>query len=238
MSDRRPGTGSQTDDLVGAPFIDDAERAESEWLIAREREPGASPPSPKIARDHAELGDLLAHLPLGPSEDSWHDEVLRQALSSATPWRPWWRRRAVRWGTAAAATLAAAAVAVLMLRPRPRAEELEIAIIHGEPSRDDSRQTAVGDRLIVKAHPGGASELRVYRADGPLVARCPDGPGCTTGARDEHAVEVTLDTPVPYHVILVVGASASLPDGSMDTYLDAARAANARIVTRQPIEVR
>jgi hypothetical protein len=236
MNERERNTGANTEDLVDAPFLDDAERAESAWLLARERDPGAPAPSPKLARDHAELDDLLGDLPLGPPDESWHDEVLRRATSSVTPLRPWWRRPAVRWVTGGALAAAAAAVALLVLRPRPRADELEIAIRRGELARGLG-EAAVGDRLIIRAHPRGPSELRVYRADGPLVARCPDGPGCTTKAQGEHAIDVELEAPVLYHVILVVGASAPLSDGTMDAYLEAARAANARVVTYRPIDV-
>jgi hypothetical protein len=229
--------GSSPEDLAVAPFIDDAERAESEWLIARENDPGAPAPSSKIASDHAEIHDLLGSLPLGSSDESWHDDVLKLASVSVsvTPLR---RRPLLRWTGGALLAAAAAVVVVVSLRPRPPAPELEVAIHHGDPSRSDSRDAAVSDRLIVRARPRGASELRVYRADGPLVARCPDGPRCTTPAQGEYAIDITLDAPVQYHVILVVGTVAPLPEGTMDTYIDAARTANARIVTYQPIDVR
>ena len=46
----------------------------------------------------------------------------------------------------------------------------------------------------------------------------------------EHVIDITLDAPVQYHVILVDGVSDAPPDAAMDVYLDAARAANARII--------
>lgn len=239
MSERERSASATAGDLVDAPFIDDAERAESDWLIARESDQGTRPPSAKIASDHAEIDDLLGNLPLGPSDESWHDDVLRLASASVTPLRPWWRKPVVRWATGGTLVAAAAAMAMVVLRPRPPVPrgELEVAIHHGDPARGDSREAVVGDRLVVKAHPGDASELRVYRADGPLVARCPNGPRCSIPAQGEHVIDVTLDAPVQYHVILVVGVRDPLPDGTMDTYLDAARAANARIVMHRPIDV-
>jgi len=226
------------DDLADAPFIDDAERAEAAWLLARERDPGAPAPSPAIARDHAELEDLLGNLPPGPSDERWHDDVLRLASSSVSPIRPWWRKRGYRWAMGGGALVAAAAAAVLVLRPAPRSlDELEVAIRPGDPARGGSGEAVIGDHLIIRARPRGTGDLRVYRADGPLVARCPDGPGCATSAHGELAIEVTLDAPVRHHVILVVGTPDRLPDGTMDAYLDAARAAKARIVMYQPIDV-
>ena len=91
--------GRGDDDLVDAPFADDAERAEADWLLAREINPAARPPSAKIANEYAELEDLLGNLPEGPPDDSWHDAVSRIASSSAPSVRPWWRRAAARWAT-------------------------------------------------------------------------------------------------------------------------------------------
>lgn len=225
-------------DLAHAPFLDEAERAEAAWLRARDHDPTAPAPSPAIARGHAELEDLLGELPPDASDERWQDEVSRLAASSVAPARPPQRRRVYRWalgGTLVAA--AAVAAVVLRPRPRPRAGELEVAIRPGDPARGDSREAVVGDRLVIRARPRGAGDLRVYRADGALVARCPDGPGCTTPAHGEHAIDVRLDAPVQYHVILVDGLTGDLPGRTMDAYLDAARAANARIVTYPPIEV-
>lgn len=231
-----------TPDLVDAPFIDDEEGAEAAWLLARDSDPSTPAPSQELARDHAELEDLLGNLPAGASDESWHDEVLKLATSSAAPSSaapspPPRRRRAYRWAIAGALVAAAAVAAVVLIpRPRPRAVELEVAIRHVDPARGDSTEAVVGDHVVIRARPRGTGDLRVYRADGVLVARCPDGPGCIT-AHGEHAIDVRLDAPVQYHVILVDGLTGDLPGQTMDAYLDAARAANARIVTYPPIDV-
>jgi len=236
MSAPKQSAGKGPNDLADAPFIDDAERAESAWLLAREHDPNAPAPSSKIASDYAELEDLLGNLPSGPADESWQDEVLRTAAASASPPRPWRRRAIARW-TTGEALVAAAAVAVLLLRPRPRTDELEIAIRHTSATRGDSQEAVVGDRLVVRARPHGAGDLRVFRSGGTLVARCPDGPGCSASAHGEYTIEITLDAPVRYQVILVVGMVNASPGGTMDAYLDAAREANARILMHQPIDV-
>jgi hypothetical protein len=129
----------------------------------------------------------------------------------------------------------AAAVVVWLLPSRPPGE-LDVAILHVDKTRD-LNEVAVGDRLVVKAQPRGAGELRVFRSGGTLVARCPGGPRCTATGQGEHTIELTLDAPIQYHVVLVVGMADASAEGSMDAYLDAARAAHARIVMYPPIDV-
>jgi hypothetical protein len=85
MSDRKHPDPLETDDLSSVPYRDDAERAEVEWLLAREADPAAPAPSPELAREYAMLEDLLGKLPVRASDDeSWHDEVLRLATKPAT----------------------------------------------------------------------------------------------------------------------------------------------------------
>jgi hypothetical protein len=64
-----------------APFVDDEERAESAWLLARDDHPTASAPSPRIASDYAEIEALLHELPSGHRDDTWHAAVLAAAGS-------------------------------------------------------------------------------------------------------------------------------------------------------------
>ena len=233
------GADSDADAPGDSPFvIDEATRAESEWLLARERDPGAPAPSQEIASDYAEIEHLLRNLSLGPSEDSWHDEVLRAAAATAAPVRSWWRSAAFRWLMGGGGAVLAAAVAVLVLIPRtpPKLEVLEVAIHHLDATRSDPKEAVVGDHLVVLARPPGAADLRVYRSGGTLVARCPSGPACRTLDQGVLSIDVRLDAPVQYQVILVVGTTGAFPDGAMDAFLDAARAANASI-TPYPIDV-
>lgn len=222
-------TRSDDGDDDPGPFEDGAERAEHEWLLAREADPGAAPPSPQIASEYAEIEKLLGELPAGARDDSWHDDVVKP---QATP-LAWWRRKTARWTMAGAvAATAAAAGAILLLRD-PR--ELDVAIRSGGNVRGKG-EASVGDQLVITARPAGPGDLRVYRADGALVARCPGSTECTirTG---EYSITVTLGAPVQYHVILVVGAPGAAADAGLDAFLDAARAANAHIVRHRPIDV-
>ena len=234
MTRRAPDTPDA--DAAEAALLDDPARAEAAWLIARDRDPEAAPPSPQIARDYAEIEDLLGRLP-GPTDDRWHDEVM-QAAASVTP--PLQRRAPFRGSRIAAIAVAAVAVAgiALWLRP-PRAPdaELEVAIRHADPSRGDSREIVVGDRLVVTARPRGPGDLRVFRSDGTQVARCPGGPACNSSTPRELTLDLHVDAPVRYHVILVVGMNHAAPDCTMNMYLDVAHSAHGRIVQYAPIDV-
>lgn len=235
--------GNRTDsagDLADAPFIDDEERAEARWLLARDTDPTAPATSESVARDYERLENLLDTMPAGPMDDSWQEDVLKAAASRAGSERlP--RRRLIhgwtRWALGGA--VAAAAVLVVILR-LPRPPELEISIRHGGKARGHEA-AVVGDHLVVEAHvKGGSGDLRVFEANGMPVAKCPGGPGCNLASGERYVIDLPLQKLVQYQVILVVGdaaAVARLPDGAMRGYLQAASASDARIVTYGPIDV-
>jgi len=244
MTERYKQTGARTDDLADPPPGSDAERAESAWLLARDHDPFAPAPSPQIAGEYGEIEDLLRTLPPGP-DDGWQAEVLRAASALAPSSRP--RRRASRvlWGMGGAIA-AVAVVVVVVLHPRPAGDELDVAIRHVDKTRGDSGQVVIGDQLIVRApaapderdprDPRAQRALRVFRSGAP-VAWCPGGPGCTTAHDGAQVIDLTLDAPVRYQVLLVVGMPQRPRDDTLEAYLDAARAANARIVAHEPIDV-
>jgi hypothetical protein len=223
---------SKPDDPAEAPSLPDAMRAESEWLLARETDPSAPAPSPEIAADYAELEALLGSLPSGCTGERWQEEVLRAA--SALPSRPWWRTPVFKWVTTGALATAAS---VVVWRLLPRTPDLEVRFRHTSTTRSTPGEHVIGDHLVITARPREAGDLRVYRSDGALVGRCPHGPGCKAGAHGVQTIDITLDAPVQYQVILVDGVSDAPPDGSIDAYLAAARAANARVIIYQPIDV-
>jgi hypothetical protein len=227
------------DDLV-APPADEDERAEAEWLLARERDPAAPPPSPEIAREYAELEDLLANLPMGARDQSWHAEVLRAAASTSPATRlPWWRRTTRTWTIAAAVASAAIIVGVVVLPrdpDRPR-EELAVRVIQVALARSGPADVVPGDRAVVTANPSGAlADLRIYRRNGTLVARCPPaGPLCRSSPDGGYTIELTLDEIGTYEAVLVLGM-ANAPE-PVDQLLRAVDAGHARI-TRKTIEVK
>lgn len=218
-------------------FGSEADRAEAEWLLARERDPGAPVPSAQLGAEHAELRTLLSSLPDALHDDAWQDAILKQVSpaphSPVAPQPPWWRRRWIQWSAGGGLAMAVAFAIWLLLRPTP--PELEVTTI----SRLDKRTNdiAVGDQLLVKASPRGNAELRVFRSNGEMLARCPSGPACTVASSGELRIELVLDAPDHYRVVLASGLKQRLPDGDMNTYIDIARARGAHIVVRD-IEAR
>lgn len=212
---------------------------EAQWLLAKERDPSTPAPSAQLAAEHAELHALLTSLPEGAPDDAWQQAILKQIQSeppvpSETPVasEPWWRRSWIPWSLGGG--LAAAAALALLLMARPARPELEVTTVSRLDKR--SQEVAVGDRLIVDARPSGTADLRVFRSSGELVARCPSGPACTSSG-SELRIELILDSPGRYHVILAAGLKRPLPetgtDVGMDAYIDSARAADARITVRE-----
>lgn len=101
----------------------------------------------------------------------------------------------------------------------------------------DVSEVVVGDHLVVTARAHEPGDLRVYRSDGKLLARCPNEPGCKATAHGEYSIEVTVDAPGRYQVIFVVGVIDTPLDGTMDTYMAAVGAAKAHVVLYPPIDV-
>jgi len=69
-----------------------------------------------------------------------------------------------------------------------------------------------------------------------LLARCPTGPACRVSPDGAYAIDVALDAPVQYQVVLVVGTidagPGGTPVGTLDAFLTAARAASAPVIVR------
>ncbi len=230
-------------DALLAP-ADDDERREGDWLVARDADPAAPPPSEEARRRHDELAELLATLPAGKDDERWQDAVLAAAHAADTAAgaparragdRPAPRRRWLRLATMAGA-LAAAAAAVVYVMSRPPdapAAELQIAIHRVDAAR--SEDVAVGDRLVIRARPHGPTELRVYQDQEPVL-RCPGLPGCADGAATWQ-VDLRLAAPVRHVVILAYGPVTVGSGASLDEFVAAARAAGARLVVHPPIDV-
>lgn len=221
------------DDSTDSDMETEADRAEVEWLLAREQDPSRPAPSTALGAEHAELQAMLASLPDASSDDAWQAAVVRRMRSAppaviASP-PPWWRRRWLQWGVGGG--IAAAMALAIWLLSRPVPPELEVAVV----SRIDRRSgdVGVGDQLVVRARSHGSADLRVFGSSGELLARCPGGPACTVMSSGDLKIEVRLDAPGRYHVILASGLKQRLPESSMDTYIDAARATGAHIAVRE-----
>jgi hypothetical protein len=238
MSEHEDSPDAASDALLEGALQDNAMRAESEWLLAHDADPDAPAPYSGIANDYAYLEDLLATLPTDGPNDRWRDRVLNAAASSVSRPRSRLRGTAARWVTGGA-FVAAAAVVAWTLIPRDPAAELEVAMWRDPGARPrDSSKAIVGDHLVVRARPNEPGDLRVYRSDGKLVARCPDGPGCRPPTHGEYTIEVTFDTPARYHVFLVIGIVDAPLGGTMDAFLEAVAAAKAHVVLHPAIDVR
>jgi hypothetical protein len=207
MSDRKHTADTETDAAVDLPFPDAAMRAESEWLIERDRNPGAPAPSPAIAREYAEIEDLLHAMPPGLSDPSWQDDVLREAAASAAPTRR--SRRRAAW-LVAGGLVPAAAAAVFWLRPAA-AQNLTVEFQKVAVTRSDPNEHVVGDRLTVHARSRGAGDLRIYRDGGVLVAKCPNGGAVCTATTDHYTIELTFKVPGHYEVYFAPISGAPEP---------------------------
>jgi len=137
--------------------------------------------------------------------------------ASPRPARPW--RQGAAWGWAAALTAAAAVALWLKVRPSgPTSPGLGLAEI-GLTSKVSPRAAMRGDGvnrgdlwlLHGQSTNGLARQLRVYRDDLNLVARCPGdpAPACTESSS---GIDLSMVlTPGRYQAIWLVSASAPIP---------------------------
>lgn len=236
MTARPPSSGDPP-----PPLVDADERAETEWLLARDRDPHAPPPSAEIASDYAQLEHLLTTLPTAVDDERWQDEVLAaarapapQEVASDRPAASTTRMRPRRWALIGGAVAAAAAVALFAVtRPGPVPE---LIVTTREATLVRGTEVAVGHHLIVRVRSRRHAELRVYRGHDALLLRCP---GADCAERDGGwQVELELGSPGLHYVLLVVGDLDAAPDLSMDDYLSAARTAGVRVIVHPAIDVR
>jgi hypothetical protein len=231
---------------VDQPASDASERAEAEWLLARETNPAAPAPSPQAASEYVELEHMLATLPDPRSDHSWHDEVLKKALASPdevkggmlrpTPAarRAWWKRSATRWGGGAAAAAAAAAIVVVGLRAEKRTtgENSEVAVdvsYEGGVRGDSERLSSIIAR-------GPKGELRVFRkasltATGYLVARCVPSEVRCKEKGNELVLSISLEEPGHYYVVSADRAVTGADDATLEEFQQAARRQGLKVRT-------
>jgi len=137
---------------------------------------------------------------------------------------------------------AAAALAwVVWQARRPVVEARRLAVRQEVVAMASGRRAdsaVVGDTLRVSAAggDGSARELRLYRDNKAVVARCPGSDGCV---RRDDSIELTvvLDKPGTYRSLVIVGPRAAPePTGSLDDDAQAATAAGATVEVSRAVE--
>lgn len=234
---------NETEDLSTLPFLNDAERAEHDWLIARETDPDAPAPSAKAAAEYDHLEGMLRTLPEPALSDRWRDSLMQRARASKTNGPPvaTGPRRAVRWGIAATG-LAAAATIVLVLRAPPDGPTAPYAIMSQGGKRGGdapgvhwgAKRAHVGDHVRSEPLSSTRRATRLYRMGETreLLAACPGGRAC---GRDDQ-FKLMLDRPGRYIFFQVMNTTQSLaaaPD-DIEQFQEAAKAAGGTV---QPSEI-
>ncbi len=205
------------------PPKDARERAEAEWLLAREKDPAAPPPSAAVAREYEELEQLLGSMPDGPSDQSWHDEILKKAKAKAKPAledgigngeivpkpsprrHPWWKGAAALWAGGGLATAAAAAAV------------LTVVTTASKPTPADDGNLLVATNMQAKLRGAGdkpgslditsrSGDVRVFRKTSPTsagsqYARCATAGDLCKIAGDKLTFHVVLEQPGEYQVV-------------------------------------
>lgn len=250
--------GHEPDDVQDPPAPREAEADDAAWLLARMRgESPAKEPSTAAAYAHLEglLVDLPSMAPpKGWKEDilrradeaasSGGVEPVRAGaiVPAETPVAPVGaradviplRRRHRGWLIAGPTVAAAAAtIGFFVMRAGTVAPALGVSYVvaAGDGITRGSGSAKLHDHLRVTARLADAGALRVYRDDRVLVAECPRDPVCTsrpTGKLTTHELDLALDAPGRYQVVLVVG-DAPAATGRIGDDLAAARAAGATI---------
>lgn len=81
-------TGEVDDPLTDDDLVDEEDSA---WLLAKDRGEDVSHVSTETREDYADLERLLAELPLGEPDPSWHEGVLKAARAQDKPSTTWGR---------------------------------------------------------------------------------------------------------------------------------------------------
>jgi hypothetical protein len=224
----------------------DDRKADEAWLLARETaEDGAAvaAPSEETRRVYEALAAELAQLPAVPAPAGWRDRMLA-ALDEPVP-APAPRPRPTRRWSLIAAPLAMAAAVLLIWRlsaDRPQQIAIEVEVRAGDVVRRSGETPAVGDLFVARVLLPGAGELRVYRNDSQLFARCPGHKACLpvrrVGDRDEHAIEIPMTSKGDYRAIVIDGAIGLGLTGTLDGDVRDAKERGARVFIGKSISAR
>lgn len=178
----------------------------------------------------------------------WQDAVRERILAEGASQDPGTSRRGTAWKSAAlaAAALTAAVVGGSLLLSPPQPEGLRMTLQQGEQVRR-STEAAPGDVLTLEAGTSRAAhtEIRLYRNDRELVARCGGGSAvlpamadCKIKA-DRLQLTVTLPAVGSYQPLVVRAAELGPePSGGLDDDTEAILQGGGEIELGDPVEVR
>jgi hypothetical protein len=183
---------------------------------------------------HAEIERLRADLRAGPADEarprpSWEQAVWRTIDGRRRRPRLWWL----------AIPIAAAAALVLYIGLHAGEPSQLALLVRPEKGPAAARirgPVGVGDVLVVEATGvRDAGELRLYRDDAGLVARCATASPCLRRA-DRLSARFPIPSIGRYRILLVTGP-APAPGGSLDEDLAALTRAGLPVRLAAPIEI-
>ncbi len=228
------------------------EPTDEAWLLAREGGDTSAHPSvePARAETYARLDALLQKLPEATPASGWQNRML-DALPLSPPTAPALndgrsRRvnslKRIAWAGGLAAGLSGLVLGAFLVQRPPTNQpdaELMVEVLRGTTVFRGST-LHVGDVLRVGVAALQFTELRVYHADGALVARCPGGDGCSEtlqGTQRLRSLTLTLSAPGVYRVVSMTGAVPAPTGNGFDDDLLAADNAGVDLKTEPPLEV-
>lgn len=233
---KSPGSQEDQDQLPSDP----QDRAEVEWLLAREENPDAPPPNAALAQEHAELAHMLDTLPVGKPDRGWHDDVLRlideeEAAKAAAPAAtkepaplatittlPWWRRTAVRISAAGTAVAAAAATTMVLMSSGGPVFKLGITtadnvVVRGSSESVEERVLAVGKMysIVSEGSYDGEVEIRIFRREesSSVVKMCDQAATRCMANEKAPILKIKPSSPGKYIAVAIKGKSA-LPENA------------------------
>jgi hypothetical protein len=220
------------------------------WLLAREEGGDAAPPSAETGQAYEALAREIEALPAIRAPAGWRDKMLAAldaeapvAPSPAAP-TPITARSRRRWWLVAV-PLAAAAAALLYwnLHRRGGAEiALHVEVRAGDSVRRAGDAPAVGDHIVARVVLDEPGELRIYRNDVALMARCPGHRACGAPRKVDGGEELSVDLPMTargeYRALVIAGVRDLPLTGSLDGDARAARERGARVAAGRAIGAR
>jgi hypothetical protein len=193
----------------------------------------ASLPDERTPRGwEAEVLASLSAMPLADDDGvaaTRHDGMARHPAAAATQDVATQRRRWLARRAGVPIALAATALAVLLWRtgngpgekPAPAlALSAEVVPRVGTRAARAAGEAALGDRLRVEQRDLGDGELRIYRDDREVVARCVAGT-CRRSAAGRLELELELTAPGSYRAVWLQPAPRSAAQGALEADLAA-----------------